>query len=200
MGIAPSEKHLEDWLVKDITADKYREIQDQFWYSSIIARQLTVPSGIIDLLVLGNNTWRHLGVIELKKGAIDDHAVSQLLRYIANIRGVYREIGIQLTNQGTITSAQLEGWIGVNSAINGKLIGHSVSSPHIITICEAQRIELILYDFDGEGYEFELVPYRDMPDANRTYEVASHTELGALIKDVLFAHLDANKKIQERRI
>ncbi len=94
-----AEADLEDWLYENPGAIYLWDFSIDRW----LARQFSVPSGIIDLLGTGYNQMGDmcLVVIELKKAGINSDALAQVCRYAADIEnslveieGLYGPLGI----------------------------------------------------------------------------------------------------------
>lgn len=80
-----SEKDIEDylWLNPTIVTGS----TDEYGISRWLARQLAVPSGILDLFGINNNG--DPVVVEIKNGPIDARALAQVSRYAEDIRRVF---------------------------------------------------------------------------------------------------------------
>lgn len=84
MNARYSEREIEDVLHRhpDLLPEPFREWGKLTW----LARQYSVPSGRIDLLgIVQFETWCSAVVVELKRGAIDAAAITQVCRYAADI-------------------------------------------------------------------------------------------------------------------
>ena len=81
------ERDIEDVLYSrpHLIPDIYIGIGIAKW----LARQYSVPSGRIDLLGLVDcGAWKSPVVVELKRGPIDDHALTQVCRYAGDIANI----------------------------------------------------------------------------------------------------------------
>lgn len=144
--IAPSEKHLEDWIVSregNLTGApcEYR----------IIGRQIRLNSGVADLLIQKDGvSWLY----ELKKECIDAKALAQILRYRSNLRMIFARV----TKEFNLTDDDRRFFL--ENDLQSTLIGHSVE-PYIAVAAAAANVSVHLYEYDGLGhYEFTYA-YRD---------------------------------------
>lgn len=138
--IAPSERHLEDWIVAHngcIThpAAAYGDY-------SVVGRQVRLHSGIADLIVFNGSS---LLVYELKKDKIDVHALAQILRYQSDLRDIWREVCKSLFMSVDQYFALFP------FCVSGILLGHSVHSDILIS-ANAANVVVYTYDFDGSTY------------------------------------------------
>jgi hypothetical protein len=158
-GLAPSEKHLEDYLWE------HPEALDLWGWADTVSspffeplwRQISLPSGKPDLI--GRWEGLSIGIIELKVGPIDTRAFAQLMKYIRDIKQI-------------VFNAQSEYWTNrlpyrefmalnpltdgewSDNLIRGVLIGSSIPDKQLLMACEACHVEVFTYHYD-DGYEFE---------------------------------------------
>jgi len=78
-----SEKDIEDYLYGDPQAIRFAHLYVSHW----TGRQVTVPSGIIDLIGVVSNGKNAMGpaVVEIKNVDVDVHALAQVSRYARDI-------------------------------------------------------------------------------------------------------------------
>lgn len=153
MTLAPSEKHLEDWI-----ANNFREFKRKAHgtYGYIISRQPEFPSGKPDLIV---RMMECLAVIELKLNVVDEKAVGQCLRYMGDIQLLHADLYGDL-DSGDNPHAHsfgdnlIGGKIGRNP-IHGILIGHSYTNAALHLI-KSFRLEALTYDFDESLNTFDF--------------------------------------------
>jgi hypothetical protein len=134
---APSEKHLEDYLVS-------------VWDTDIIQRQAKLPHGIADLIL---RFGHFLAVAELKKGPIEAEAVIQLLRYMSDMRRIfnytryrwYTERKQFYKGRSNIGNSGPEELLGV-------IIGHELPDHKVMHVCEMSQILVMTYEYDGQRY------------------------------------------------
>jgi len=155
MGIAPTEKHIEDWIVDNLSSfnkQSYLNIQ------RIVARQPQIPTGIPDLVVYMPLA---LTVIEIKKGDIDIKAISQLCRYMADISHLHNLLYSEIRTPDDLhahnRSIYSRGPTGRNP-IHGVLVGNSIDKQTALHAHSA-GIEYVIYDYNDGVYEFEHEPY-----------------------------------------
>lgn len=215
MSIAPSEKHLEDWVVThpNWVGDYMEWDEDSFnfpgheafrrgntfvlaYIDEIIERQIRLPSGVCDFIILNISQFeRSLCAVEIKKGNLDTHALAQCLRYMSDLRRlfyIYRS-----DNWKELPHYREVGlWGYENGAIpevSGLLIGNSISDPNILIACEASNIQVLLYDFNNNTYTFTAA---EKSDSHRHYSAFREMCSGRLSRALNRVILDRHK--QER--
>lgn len=144
-SFAPSEKHLEDWLVanphviQDIIGTPHK-IQGQHF---LMGRQIPCTAGIVDLLFYG----QYLPTpVELKIGKLTPEHLAQLLAYMGDIHFTMR-----------IISQEEVGHMNI-PPMRGVLIGHSVENDRLLHACLGANVNLLLYEFKDGGYRFHYTP------------------------------------------
>lgn len=171
MSIAPTEKHIEDWIVDNLNDFKN---QTSLPIHRIVSRQSVMPSGIADLIVMMPLS---LTVIEIKKERIDSKAVSQLLRYISDISKLHEVIYQQVKNESDPLAhgdnISRDHGCG-RSGIHGILIGNSIDLQTLLH-CQNRNIEYIEYSWVNGCYEFQRDPYytEEYSDIYFDYELVS---------------------------
>lgn len=167
---APSERHLEDWIV-----DNAGMLAPIHIPVTLLSRQLPLPSGRLDLLI----RWGvNLEVVELKKDAITEAAVMQTLRYMYDIKKIW---GVATEYLPQALQVETSGNGLYHCPIYGHLIGHSIT-PVVLRCAEAAEISVSLYDYDGE-YEIEDV-CSDQPDY-AVLEEFSYGLVGIAMRSIL---------------
>lgn len=149
---APSEKHLEDWIVNNTSAFRQRihdiatPICDQ-----IIGRQARFPSGICDLI---GEREGYLALIELKAGKADAKAIAQVMRYMRDMTAIWETAVVDLIEH--YSGDQYKRMLGfvLDVRICAILICTGLTDDNLIYACEAANITVILYEYDGENYTF----------------------------------------------
>lgn len=142
--IAPFEKHLEDW----IAVNGMPEITERsFMYDILIGRQVKLPHGIADLIYTDNHG---INVVELKKGAIDELTVHQVLRYQCDLTGMWEfftDTRPRISNEFPYYG---------NSPVSSSVIGYSIDLKTMLA-CEAAGIWAWVYSYDdiSDEYQFE---------------------------------------------
>lgn len=152
--IAPSEKHLEDWIVANQEKCVYTfdGINNHSFIGDIIVRQPRLPSGIPDLLMstpYGGSVY----VIELKKRAIDHHTIAQAMRYMDDLAKIAARTEKQLYDLHGYDLPQRPSFetMGGISAI---LIGSRVEDDDVLRICHYNNIFTLTYTYENPDYVF----------------------------------------------
>lgn len=175
MNIAPSEKHLEDWI--------YANHQDFFsqiptlWARRIIGRQFELASGRPDLIVAAKLGLR---VIELKKGVVDGEAVAQVIRYTGEIRDLFNWADCHVDSPDDPHYYDQTKINPFYPLVKGVLIGHSFTRKALLA-CATNDITAITYECYDDGYLFEETC--ELIDTD--YFPAMESDLGAAIKEVM---------------
>jgi len=172
---APSEKHLEDWIVNNSlrfgspeTACEQFPVDpcDYFWLSEetfilpyvrqLIGRQVRVAHGIIDLLSRGDDS---IEVIELKKDAITLESVAQCARYIHDVKSVTRHVFASEKPDWIDTGI----WFGLwdermqSPMVSGGVVGRSLPDKNTMALAALCNIDLVVYDYaPDDEYRFEI--------------------------------------------
>ena len=152
---APSEKHLEDWIV----ANPEKTLPN-FWYdghdfhvpliSTILRRQPNFSHGRPDIVFKSPTA---VCVMELKRGPIKADTVTQCLRYMYDLR----DIGYSRHNQEwNVGKRELPIPEIQNRAVLGFVVGNSIPDSNLLLACELIEITPILYEYDGENYTFKI--------------------------------------------
>lgn len=172
---APSEKHLEDWLV--VNYEKLVIVLAQRYATSInhvIARQPRFPSGIPDIIV----DWEGAAtVIELKKGVIDYQAVAQIMRYIDDLRKIAIATEFRAHRAFDYNEDIAEGM-----HIPGILIGSHVLDKDVLKICHYSDIHVFTYTYNDGKYTFNQVaaevPYSPHYQVGSAWDEWAHGVIG----------------------
>lgn len=152
---APSEKHLEDWIVQypRLTYPDYWGIEPNksSLIEVVLARQPKFPVGTPDLII---QTPDGVAVVEIKKDSIDDSTVVQCLRYMAYLEHISMSSHYALSNQLLPEDRQYLEYGFQSNLVSGFLIGHSIKSDNLLHACWLLNLYPILYRFEGDGYAF----------------------------------------------
>lgn len=198
---APSEKHLEDWIVahpEQVTfGDHIPFYEGDDVISRIIRRQPRFPNGRPDLIV---KSGMSIVVIELKAGAIKSRTITQLLRYIYDLRdiGYKRHVRDVLNSDFWLPTPEFE-----NHMISGYVIGHSIGDDNISFACALLNITPILYDYDGQDYTFRHAPSDKIgiPD-EISYQISHDWAEGAIgqaLYDVMYERAEFKAELENQR-
>lgn len=179
---APSERHLEDYLWGHPEAlgvlDYPPELADVPIYK-LVYRQFQVPSGIVDLVGFD---WR-LCCFELKKGPVTSKALTQLLRYMEDMKNclicfvMHRGVGNKvmqawMRSMGYPDASEL-------SLMTGVLIGNSLEDENLLIAADLLDIEVFLYTYDGTDYQFESARH-PVPRYHANYDTYAEIARGPL--------------------
>lgn len=152
MALAPSERHLEDWVAKcglnGVLADWVNMKANDLPPEWLIGRQFPVVSGYIDLMFATEYT---LEIVELKKDALKADALQQVLRYIAHIEATYEDVARHMTSP---LNYELH-YKRIEKVVRGTLIGRSIDERTAIA-CFGAGIDVYTYDFIDGNYRFEM--------------------------------------------
>lgn len=191
--LAPTEKHLEDWICTTPHFIKYGAIE------RIVARQVVFPSGRCDVIAIVPISHERtavpcmtsLSVIEIKKGAIDSRTLAQCLRYMRDLKEIYMHVRFPaFTEDQNIYDGYVDGCIfteasGIPSEISGMIIGHSCPDPSILVACEAAGIQVYFYKYEDGFYEFESHFPENMGQRHEWYSQMAYAPLGQAMHDVI---------------
>lgn len=156
-GLAPSERHLEDYIWAHPEALGIRDWPggDSAPLYQMFRRQFWVPSGRIDIL---GADWQ-LCAFELKKGALTANSLAQLLRYMYELKTAIFHVLNDMAGDRTTLAWLDKSFKGDNfdldELVRGVLIGHSYEDENLLIACDACKVDVYLYQFDGVGYSFE---------------------------------------------
>lgn len=166
---APSEKHLEDWIYQN------PQIINPFTPDTVdvVARQMRLQSGIPDLIAMYGAQLR---VIELKKDVIDIAAITQLMRYMAEIRSIWN---LAIEYLPTVYPSNPPIHFETHNLVSGLAIGAHATT-EIINLASAAGITIMTYDFANETYSFQSHYFNDYDDARQT--LSANGELGRIIR------------------
>lgn len=177
--IAPSEKHLEDFLFSK--PHIIFPIQTR-----VIARQYKLPSGIADMVLAH---LQRLAVVELKKGAIDAITIAQCLRYMGDMQGILEGVLGRLYAQGSLNQGEFTAaFIRIPQYVQGVVIGKSFEDEKLITVCEAANICALTYDYLNDGtYSFEGLVDPSFRRHQPVYDVFAEPRLLLALKEYAFS-------------
>jgi hypothetical protein len=184
--IAPSEKHLEDWIVAnfkkfgDLWEDDsdygdlayYPDDKHVLWPFSerIIARQLQLPSGYPDLIVADEN---HVSVVELKKGAVTYDTLGQCLRYIHDMYQIFWHVwadaaGSDNPDHHAYRYTPIKSFEHIEypqDEITGIVVGSSIADKNLVLVAATCGIQVITYRYQNNEYLFT----HEMMNSNGSY-------------------------------
>lgn len=172
---APSEKHLEDWIVAN--QQEFFAKNPRVWGRRIAARQVQMGSGRLDLVVAAKLGLR---ILELKKETVDEKCVTQVIRYTGEVRDLFRWAEHLIQSYDDPHYYEPSPATDMHPLVAPVLIGGGFTRKALLA-CATNDIIAIEYWYDGETYEFEEVS----ESVNTDYSYLMDTELGAAIKEVL---------------
>lgn len=194
---APSEKHLEDWIVANPEKVYYQEepYEDKWdgkmpLFGTLIARQAKLPSGICDLIATDmQDGYYVIYAIELKKGAIDSDTICQCLRYIHDLKDL-----VQHTKMHTGGKA-FQYSVHHFPEVRGIVVGHWLKDANVPLFADAANILPVTYeyDLDAEEYVFTAhgIPVR--PNHHDPMIEYSYGIIGQSIKQIVHARIEYHK-------
>lgn len=170
--LAPTENHLEDWIVANLSTFGQRT---ELPARRIVARQYECQTGYADLILACHAS---LAVVELKKGEIDLKAIGQVLKYTGLLYGAFETMFCWYVEQEIYQfDITKDLW---RPAVWPVLIGNSASEA-AIWACRGAGIDLYLYEYEDNDYQFWCAN-RFYPDAT---EQIQSTEVGMAIKELM---------------
>jgi len=191
---APSEKHLEDWIVDypEYVGYSVDDIDPDDWWDGflplinrVLTRQTKLPSGISDLIVLATGIQDiSIAVVEIKRNAINADTLAQTLRYMRDIREIFYwarcDFGFHdnyYPDIGVWGSCH-----GLTPEVTGVMIGHSLSDRNIAIAGEACGIVSVLYDYDPTSnmYKFDITGDDERIPATQRLNVYKEFTFGSI--------------------
>ncbi len=204
---APSEKHLEDWIYDNpqkvcAVIDEPNEHWDGniYYIRQIVGRQIELPSGKCDLLVLATGEEDlSLCAVEIKRDSIDSRAIAQCLRYMRDLKEVLYWMTVPLDETvERLPSYSKRGIFdylhGYGPEITGMLIGHGIEDENLLIACKAASIKVLSYDYRNKSYTFESISPAYNPDDVDIYHNLAKGVIGDAIREVV-----KNRVQQDRR-
>lgn len=211
--IAPSEKHLEDWIVanpKGFGCNWDTDELPEFCYpenplivngnrrvspffKALITRQMPLQHGRPDLIMFDIDL---ISVIELKKGVVNYDVIGQCKRYIYDIEDVYSDVMSDAINNDQMQYVYNPGYrtfygcrTGEDSEIQGMVIGHTIQDKNIPIVAKACGIRVVTYEYVNEQYVFtehsEPIHIPSTPEERYPY---NKTRLAKAIRLVMLHH------------
>jgi hypothetical protein len=158
--MAPSEKHLEDYLWAYPEALGRMEVYSDLHQDSIFKfkwQQLPVASGIVDLV--GTEWDQSLAIVELKRRLIDTKAFAQIMRYLHDFQQILYHVIRQYCMQDKpyqeyVARHPLVHGTWETQLLRGVLIGRECTDKNLLTACEAARIDVYSYKYQDGHYQF----------------------------------------------
>lgn len=161
-GLAPSERHLEDWIWTNplcLGENEAPGCEGEPQYR-LLDRQSPLPSGIVDIVAHDGR----LTLLELKKGEIDFRAVVQVLRYMNDVKAIWYELMLdhfmeRRPHYNAVKYHDMVNGSAFDQFVRGILIGRSVKDSRLHLACAVANVEIWTYRFDGQHYHFnENIP------------------------------------------
>src|SRR5690554_595983 len=131
-ALAPSEKHLEDWIVanpeKVLPNSKWslRDYATESAIGTILARQPRLPSGRPDLIT---RTYHSIQVVEIKRGPIQSETITQCLRYMHDIQHI--AMTVEIANIGNPAFKYAKDYDAIASGI---VIGSDLPDENLLIV------------------------------------------------------------------
>lgn len=187
--IAPSEKHLEDWIANNLPLvgeyfeagidgeDRPYEAGIYPFFSQVIARQFNLPTGRCDLILQGNDLFDFfhcpIVVAELKLDCIDAKAILQLMRYTHDLKMVAEFARTNVSR----TERRING-VQAQRIIKGCLIGHSCTDDLLLAACNAYEIDVFLYHYEANEDTYGI--WRTGYDSRQSHQACKDITYGSV--------------------
>lgn len=218
---APSEKHLEDWIVANFSrfgALVEQELVPEYWresfyhpddtyyvetfFNQLIARQYPLPSGRPDLIA---TTHKSVVAVEIKKGPVTYETLGQCLRYIYELKEVFYWTFFDVRSSDNPDCEayeyspmfQLETTEYPDTEIYGMVVGHGVSDKNIPIVAAACNIKVVTYEFNADEYLFT----HEMADTRKPiddYKWHINTPIGQAIRLTMLNRATAQRQQREQ--
>jgi hypothetical protein len=147
---APSERHLEDWIVANPDAFKEPVLQWQRRFvDQFIARQIKFADGVIDLIGVKDH---HVKIIELKKERADGRALAQLLFYMQHVRRAFDSFATDMWSAGRLSQHYGFAYAGIHF-VEGILVARDFDLKTYVACFEANVLP-IAYEYNAGDYSF----------------------------------------------
>lgn len=172
---APSERHLEDWIVAN---------PEKAMLETIVGRQIKLPSGIADLLISQDDIAY---IVELKKDTLNAKTLAQLLRYRHDMLKIW-EMSVLVFPDECRNPTNIE------TRLAGILIGHSVDEDTVIA-AHGAGVLTIRYEYTGDGYMFYDIYPRFIQQS--VYAEYAHGHIGELARATFMNHMRSIKTSDE---
>lgn len=193
MSEAPSEKHLEDWIVNNFADFQYQSTM-YFKYS---ARQIKLPSGRCDLLGTGwsmDKPCKAVCIAEIKKGTLDESSLLQLLRYLSDVQSIW-----DYCLEGIPSIGGEQYGFAESFAYHAILIGYNVD-PKVIAAASAIGVHIVLYEYDAEADAYQFWLHLEDHTTTQQRCDASVGIIRSIVRDVYLSNIERNipKEILDR--
>ncbi len=156
---APSEKHLEDWIVANQSTflQEFIGMDGQRRHcrivDSIIGRQTVLPSGRLDLLGVCEDG---IVVVELKKDKADSECLAQLIRYMGDLQGIYRSKLHQMRRSDKNFPVNQSFLMSDPASVSGIMISQGLVDEKLMFVADAANIGIVNYTYlpEQNSYAF----------------------------------------------
>lgn len=163
------ERELENWIVNN--PDSFGTIHDlsecygskdtMIPFGRIVGRQIVVPSGIIDLLLI-DEEHGSLIAVELKRGRLDTKPFAQVMRYMHDLREMFFWVWDDICSTSNpdwphyrySVPTMLEISLGTQPEITGMIVGHSLTDSNLLTACEMANVDAYIYRKVDDSFLF----------------------------------------------
>lgn len=172
MGRAPSEKHLEQWIVDHPELFRDEVLYESFncpFVDDFVARQLRLPSGVADLVGI-DGYGEQLLAIELKVDVLDARAMAQVMRYVNDLRNIWSIVELEVLGLLNYDQYHYHKRHDDPAEIGGCLVCYKADDVNLIRACTACSINVIEYDYTGDEYTFQVVTDDSSWDHKKQYE------------------------------
>ena len=160
MTLAPSEKHLEDWIVANLDTLP-RVWMNEYGERRVLGQQVRLPFGVADIVAYDDRSFT---VIELKRDNISAETFVQILRYKRQMSLIWDaqrcEAGL-FTPDNSVFNPRFD--------IHCTVIGHSITDQVLADMFACHHIYAYLYEYQNGTYTLR-------PAGGRNWEV--HDDYG----------------------
>lgn len=218
---APSEKHLEDWIVNNLPYFGEQSEPDYFpdyyleglprvgnevvfpFIVRIIKRQMRFPFGIADLIARVSNG---IAAVEIKKGLITADTVIQCLRYMHELRNIWNANFFYVCSQFDgearnhyLYPLQHDPFVSSypSNEISGMVVGHGVADSNLLLVCNVCQIQVVTYKYDGNGYIFTHEQFSSYEE-DQSYNDYVIGALGEAMREIMVERAAQAKRRSEQ--
>lgn len=220
-NIAPSEKHLEDWIVAnpqrfgqlindDLVPREYWPedaliIDGEYYlsdfFNQIVARQLPLPSGRPDLIC---HVEQRLTVVELKKGLITYDVIGQCIRYMHDLTLMYEQIYTDIEysgDAGKFYRYDRRTHPGISydhytKEVSGMVVGCGIQDKNLVFVAEASGIQVVTYKYADGLYWFDVWDTHDGNVDLKKYLPYINGALGNAMRLVMIERAKEEKRMK----
>lgn len=198
--IAPSRKHLEDWIVDNHDFVYYMDIIEEDGkpcavhplVKKVIKRKTKLPSGFCDLVTIVEGYGGvSVAATKLEWDSIDHHTVTQCLCSMRDLRETFVNVrhpgidsplymGLNYRSPGLCDQV-----VGNEPEVTGLIVGYKLSDQNLIAACEAADIVLLTYEYTKSGYNFDRLSDVDYKGRAEIYRNFAYGAIGEAMREIV---------------